>query len=335
MMTRPKLLKTGFALLLVGFGAWLIWPALRAEADPVDELKQREAKVIKVAADALDSVVALTSRTRTGAAAGSGVIVTEDGLIMTASHVVDELGREFTVTLHDGREVKARPLGAHRTFDAALAQITSDGPFPFMPLAKSVQVGEWCIAMGHPGGPEADRTSPVRLGKIWKQGAQSKFLTTDCTLSGGDSGGPLFNLDGEVIGIHSSISPNANFNRHVPVSVFHEDWERMKNGESWGRLGPAALLDDDFPRLPGNGGHLGVELRGLQPIVVAVAPLSAADAAGIKPGDQIISVDDTPVDTTITLKKLIWAKKPGDKVTVKIVRDGTEMTLNATLGGQS
>ena len=337
MKKKSKLLNTMLAATVLGAAAWLCWPPFEADADPVDELKQRQAKVVKVAAEALDSVVALTNRG--GLGAGSGVIVSEDGLIMTASHVTDELGDEFTVTLHDGREVKARSIGAHRTFDAALAQITTEGTYPFMPLAKDAQVGEWCIAMGHPGGPEPNRTPPVRLGKIWKQGAKSKFLTTDCTLSGGDSGGPLFNLDGEIIGIHSSISPNTNYNRHVPISAFHESWEEMKSGKRWGRLGTAALLDDDLHRIPfqipGQGANLGVQLTGSEPVIRAVVPLSAADAAGMRPGDRIVEIDGAEVDTTTTLQRLVWARKPGDDVKIKIVRKEKEMILDVTLGGKS
>jgi serine protease Do len=333
MKKRSKLLTSSIAALLVGGGFWLAWPVFQANANPLQELREREAKVKKTAADSLESVVALTAQDGTGA--GSGVIVSESGLIMTASHVVDALGDKFTVTFHDGREVSAKALGAHRTFDAALAQITTAGAYPFVSMADGVAVGDWCVAMGHPGGPKAGRTPPVRLGRIWKQGERSKFLTSDCMVSGGDSGGPLFNLEGEVIGIHSSISPNANYNRHVPVTVFQEDWERMIKGESWGRLGTAALLDDDFARaVPGNSALLGVLLEDTKATVGEVAPLSAADAAGIRAGDVIIAFDGTPVDSTRTLQHLVRAKKPGDKVTVTILRNGSEKTLNTTLTGR-
>lgn len=335
MNTRINRTTPALTALLVAIGYSLTFPVFRVAADPLQELKARESKITTTAAKALNSVVALTSSKGFGGA-GSGVIVSESGLIMTASHVVDALGEEFTVTFHDGREVKGKALGAHRTFDAALAQITTKGTYPFLPMADAVGVGEWCVAMGHPGGPEPGRTPPVRLGRIWKQGQRSQFLTSDCVLSAGDSGGPLINLEGEVIGIHSSISPNANYNRHVPVNVFHEDWEKMVRGEAWGKLGTAALLDDDFAQaIPRNGALLGVFLEGAEAVVRSVTPLSAADAAGIRAGDTVISFDGTPIDSTIALRRLVSAKKPGDKVTVTVLRDGKEKKLNTTLTGRS
>ena len=268
--------------------------------------------------------------------AGSGVIVSADGLIMTANHVLDALPEKFVVTLIDGTELSAKKLGASCTYDAALAQITDPGTYPFVPLAKAVDVGDWCIAMGHHGGPQVDRTPPVRLGKVWSKGRRSGFLTTDCLLSGGDSGGPLFNLKGEVIGIHSSISANANENRHAPVTAFLEGWDRMKTGETWGKLGTAAILEDSLPwAARGNGAMLGVQLDGNAPSVMDVLPGTAAEQANIQPGDVITMLEDTPIDTTLQLQREVAARKPGDKVKIEVERNGKTLAIDVTLGGQS
>ena len=264
------------------------------------------------------------------------MIVSADGLIMTASHVLDALPEKFVVTLTDGTEVPAKKLGASRTYDAALAQITEPGTYPFVPLAKSADVGDWCIAIGHHGGPEVDRTPPVRLGKVWSKGRRSGFLTTDCLLSGGDSGGPLFNLNGEVIGIHSSISHDSNENRHAPVTAFLDGWDRMKKGEVWGELGTAAILEDSLPwATRGNGAMLGVQLDGNSPSVMNILPGTAAEQANIQPGDVITMLEETPIDTTLQLQREIAARKPGDKVKIEVERNGKTLALDVTLGGQS
>ena len=334
MKTHRKLLKISLSAIALSAFIWAVLPKTSAESNDLDELRERQAKVQSVARSAIPAVVALTDPRATSA--GSGVIVSADGLIMTASHVLEALPDPFTVTLSDGREVSAEKLGANRTFDAAMAQIIDKNTYDFMPLAKSVDVGDWCIAMGHHGGPEADRTPPVRLGRIWRKGRQSGFLTSDCMVSAGDSGGPLFNLDGEVIGIHSSISPSVHLNRHVPIAAFHQDWERIKGGETWGRLATAGILGDDLPwGNRGNGALLGVQLDGNAPIVRSVLPGSAAEAAKIETLDEIVIFDGTPVDSTLHLQRLVSAKKPGDEVSLEVNRSGKTLALDVTLGGQS
>ncbi|MGK0189184.1 MAG: serine protease Do [Verrucomicrobiales bacterium] len=332
-----QLCKTGIGLTLLTGIAWIAIPRTSAEIhEDLNELRQRQTQVQTVARDALPAVVALTDQSARSASAGSGVIVSADGLIMTASHVLDAMTDNFVVTLADGREVSARKLGANRTYDAALAQITDKGTYPFVPLAKSVDVGDWCIAMGHHGGPESDRTPPVRLGKIWEKGRMSGFLTSDCLISGGDSGGPLFNLDGEVVGIHSSITQSSNENRHAPVTAFHDSWDRMLLGESWGNLDTNALLGDNLPwPMRGNGALLGVQLQSNSPLVHGVFPGSAAESAGIEPGDAIVLFDQTEIKTTLQLQREVASRKPGDKVKVGVDRGGKPLTFDVTLGGQS
>ncbi|MCB1094311.1 MAG: trypsin-like peptidase domain-containing protein [Verrucomicrobiae bacterium] len=334
MNSYSKICRWSICLALACALCWTLIPETSAKTDYIEELRERQAQVQMVAKEAMPAVVALTDTGMTGA--GSGVIVSADGLIMTASHVLDALPDSFVVTLIDGTELSAQKLGASRTYDAALAQITDPGTYPFVPLAKSVDVGDWCIAIGHHGGPQADRTPPVRLGKVWAKGRRSGFLTTDCLLSGGDSGGPLFNLQGEVIGIHSSISANASENRHAPVTAFHDGWDRMKRGETWGKLGAAAILEDSLPWAPrGRGAMLGVQLAGNSPTVMDVLPGTAAEQAGIQPGDVIAMLEETPIDTTLQLQQEVATRKPGDKVKVAVERNGKTLTLDVTLGGQS
>ncbi len=209
-----------------------------AEA-PSQALVDRQAKIKTVMTTSAKAVVGI-------AGIGSGVVVSKDGTILTAAHVLDalidpetkELVKEFPVFLADGRVVDAKILGRNRDRDSAMAKITTPGEYAFVELAEpaSLKEGEWCIAMGHPGGFQKDRTAPVRLGRVWEKD-DKKFHKSDCTVSGGDSGGPLFSLEGKLIGIHSNIGERLDENRHVPIGTFKDTWDKLEKGEDWGRLG--------------------------------------------------------------------------------------------------
>lgn len=173
---------------------------------------------------------------------GSGVIVSPDGLVITAAHVTMEPDKQMTVLLADGRELPAVSLGVDHGTDGALLKINSPGPFPFRPYVetKTYKVDDWALAVGHPGGPIVGRPSPVRLGRITEAGTKSGFsdaITTTATVISGDSGGPLFNLKGEVIGINSNISSSWRVNKHVPLPCIVEKWDALLAGESFGRSG--------------------------------------------------------------------------------------------------
>lgn len=167
-----------------------------------------------------------------GGSMGSGVIISEDGLVLTAAHVVPEAGGEIVIVLADGTQVAGKALGVNRGIDSGMAQITTEGTYPTAPVADSDTVweGDWCIAFGHGGGVQTDRPAPMRLGRMLHVTSASKatrWLTTDCTVISGDSGGPLFDLQGNVIGIHSNIGMSVLVNRHVPISAFHAQWDDL------------------------------------------------------------------------------------------------------------
>jgi len=181
-----------------------------------------------------------------GGGSGSGVIVTPDGLVITAAHVTSKPGQSVKVLLSDGRELPATSLGADHETDGALLQINSPGPFPFRPYVKekTYKVGDWAIATGHPGGPIIGRPSPFRLGRILADGVGSGFadpITTNATVISGDSGGPLFNLNGEVIGINSNILMPWTGNRHVPMPSIIAKWDALMASEMIGRPSQSAM----------------------------------------------------------------------------------------------
>jgi S1-C subfamily serine protease len=197
-------------------------------------LEKVEAQVQAVAAKASPSVVAVTHGARGGLATGSGVIIGRNGLILTAAHVVSD--RKFVdVTFSDGKTVRAKVLGANYDRDVALALISEHGDYPFVELGdtKNLTVGDMVVALGHPGGLDLDRPSPVRFGRVFEFN-HDRYIRSDCTLVGGDSGGPLFDLSGKVVGVHSSVGTDMTVNNDAPVEVVRTDWQRLMNGERWG-----------------------------------------------------------------------------------------------------
>ena len=292
----------------------------------IEELKERERKVKKVVSELMPTVVAVVGNDQP--ATGSGVIINEDGLIMTAAHVTEAAGKELTIIFPDGRSVKGESLGANRTRDAGLARITEEGKWPFAKIgdSKKAKLGEWLIAMGHPGGYDLNRSPPIRLGRLISSGSMG-MLRTDCTLVGGDSGGPLFNLEGEVIGIHSSIGGSLAENRHVPSSVFRAGWDRMLAGEIWGSLGMmAAGVNPDRPML-------GVRMNDSngQVTVDKVFPNSPAKRAGIEDGDVILKIDGIAAEQMSDVVDQVSSSSAGDILEVQIMRDDKEQSFKVKL----
>jgi serine protease Do len=337
--------------------AFLLTPAF------AETLKERQAKVYATVAKTRDAVICITSRGAGGMGSGSGVIVSKDGLVLTAAHVVEAAGsgdqkKDVAVILPDGTEVKGKVLGLDLNRDAAMVQLEGDREWPFAEPAPadSVEKGEWCIAMGHPGGFDINRVAPVRVGRLW-QDNEKAFYHSDNTVSGGDSGGPLFDLDGRVIGIHSNISRGLEENRHVPIGVFLKDWDRLKNGDVWGNTKRLLSGSDDLrPRgqsqpggqlrepsvpesqpTPAKGGAwLGLALGQSDESVTAddIVEDSPAEKAGLKSGDVILKVNGKPVGSTGDIIGRVRDSAPGDTLKLTVKRGGEEKELEVTLGAK-
>ncbi|MDB4799304.1 S1C family serine protease, partial [bacterium] len=186
--------------------------------------------------DLVDATVAIMIN----GGSGSGVIISPEGLVITAAHVTSDPKKQMKVLLSDGRELPATSLGVDHETDGALLQINAPGPFPYRPYVetKTYKVNDWVIATGHPGGPVVGRPAPVRLGRISEAGTKSGFsdaITTSAMVISGDSGGPLYNLKGEVIGINSNISGSWRINKHVPLPSIVARWDALIAGEAFGR----------------------------------------------------------------------------------------------------
>lgn len=287
----------------------------------LQELKDLQQRVQEVYKKVLPAVVGV----QIGGASGSGVIVTEDGYVLTAGHVSGKPDTECTLIMPDGKRVKAKSLGANKIIDSGMFKITEPGKWPHVPMGDSTTLakGQWVVSLGHPNGYISGRTPVLRLGRV--QNATDKLIQTDCTLVGGDSGGPLFDLDGKVIGIHSRIGPSISFNIHVPVSTYQETWDDLVAGRVWNRFGPATAIPANF--------DLGArfELIGGVLKVAEVKSGSLADKAGLKPRDLIASFDGKVITTTDDIRAIISKKKSGESVVLEVDRGAERLTLKLIL----
>jgi serine protease Do len=240
----------GVFIALLSLGSFVLRPAQANDATTVTVLKRVEAKSRAVASRVLGATVGVINLSLAGngrLGEGSGVVVSEDGLVLTVGHVIAQPGCELTVVFPDGRRAAAKALGANFARDSGLAKITEPGKWPHVEMGHSddIRPGAWCMALGHPGGIQQGRTPPIRLGRVLNSGKDAKFLVTDATIISGDSGGPLFDLDGRVIGIHSNIGRHVDQNQHVPIDAFREQWTDLLAGKAIGS--PADLHTRNRP----------------------------------------------------------------------------------------
>jgi serine protease Do len=287
----------------------------KAAPESVEDLKAIQQQLKKV----VEKVIPCTVNVRDGAGQGSGVIVSEDGLVLTAGHVSRDAGREVTLTLHDGKKVKAKTLGANKEIDSGMLKITESGKWPHAELGKSADLkkGQWVVTVGHPGGWKPDRSPPVRLGRVLD--VNDKLIRTDCTIVGGDSGGPLFDMTGKVIGIHSRIGGPLTANIHVPVDTYRDTWDRLVKGEVW-------------PVIPYLGFRADRDADNCK--VAAVVKGSPAEKGGLKVDDVITQFDGKTINTFDDLGEQLKKKKPGEEVTLEVKRGKEVVTLKIVVGNR-
>lgn len=292
----------------------------------VEELQRMEKQVQKVSEKALPATVALVSDS-TGSS-GSGVIVSKEGLILTAAHVIQGL-KHVDVYFSDGKRWRAKVLGANFSKDIGMVKLVDKGPWPHVEIGESkpLEAGDWVVALGHSAGFDPARTPPVRFGRVMSDGP-GNYFTSDCTLIGGDSGGPLFDLDAKLVGINSSIGWSWNNNNHAGVDGFREDWDRLVAGETWGALQMNPLANPETPVL---GIVMGLrdDENGVR--VQKVEPNSPAAAAGVKVGDKIIAVDKESVQGGAELQQILLKKEAGDVVSLGLVRGERQMEVDVEL----
>ena len=263
-----------------------------------------------------------------GGAQGSGVIVDPDGYILTAAHVSGRPGNRVSITMPDGNQYRGRSLGRNKILDASVVKIESDRTdWPYCSMAvKEIdeeavsKPGDWCIVIAHPGGYQAERGLVVRVGRVIL--GNRWMIQTDCELVGGDSGGPLFGIDGKVIGINTRIGESTDLNFHVPIEAYTRDWDRLVKGE-------------DFRTH--SGAYLGVSAQvaqqgevGLK--ITKVHDGDPADRAGIKEGDILMTFQSRKITSMQQLYDLVREQSPGKSVKIGILRDGEALEITLRLG---
>ena len=268
----------------------------------LDQLRAMEEHL----AELYEQVSAATVNIAVGDSQGSGVVVTSDGYILTAAHVIDRPGLNARITFADGTVKFATTLGVHPGIDSGMLKLNQSGDFPYLDIGESetLKRGQWVAAIGHPGGLDKDRGLVLRVGRIIYKART--VIRTDCALVGGDSGGPLVDMDGYVIGIHSRIGGQLSENMHVPIDIFSEEWD---------------MLSDEFGVVIGSERpHLGLSLDGDSNRIQRVDSNQPADKAGLKAGDRIIRINDREIKNRDDLADAIKDLKPRDKIKVVVER---------------
>jgi serine protease Do len=271
-------------------------------------------------------------RPRRSQALGSGFVISEDGYIVTNNHVIAEAD-EILIEFFSGDELPAEVIGTDPNTDLALLKVESDEPLPFVPFGDSEEsrVGDWVMAMGNPLGQGFSVSSGIisARGRALS-GSYDDYIQTDAAINRGNSGGPLFNMDGEVIGVNTAIlSPNGGsigigfaMSSRVAVGVIQQLQEFGETRRGW--LGVRIQdVTEDLAE--------GLGLEEARGALVTDVPDGPAAAAGMQSGDVILSFDGVDVADTRQLVRRVGATDVGKTVRVLVFRDGQTETLEVTL----
>lgn len=292
-------------------------PTLSASAAEFD-VESLQKKMLATIKAVQPAVVAI--RTRGGAF--SGVIVSKEGHILSAGHAVRPGGR-YQVFLPDGRRLRARGKGSNSLADCALLQITSDVedlPFVQMGESRSLVRNQPCLSLSFPGGQGTREGPIVRFGRVIRSGGRRGLLQSSALMEPGDSGGPLFDLEGRVIGIHSRIGRSMERNYEVPIDTFKKFWNELNREQPFTQSGPPV------PRL----GFRGRDQRDGSGIsIFQIVDGSLADEHGLKTGDILKSVYGKETPSIQVLREALIAARDeaAETIVVKVVRDEEDVEL--------
>ena len=271
-------------------------------------------------------------------AAGSGVIISADGYIVTNNHVVDGAD-ELLVTLNDNKEYSARIIGADATTDLALIKIDGKN-LPAIQIANSddVKIGEWVLAVGNPLGLNNTVTAGIVSAKARSMGqGVSSMIQTDAAINQGNSGGALVNTQGALIGINAMIysqtGSNIGYGFAIPTTIMNKVVDDIKKYGTVQRAMIGIQGSDvnayvDSEKEKGNEVDLGT-MEGIY--IAKVVEEGAAADAGLKEGDVITHIDGQKIKTFGELQNIIAQKRPGDKITLTYLRNKSKKTATLTL----
>jgi serine protease Do len=280
-------------------------------------------------------------QTREAQSLGSGFVISANGYVVTNNHVVAPNDRatleEITVTMPDGTEYEAELVGSDAASDLAVLKIQSNDDFPFVTFGDSSKArpGDWVVAIGNPFGLGGTVTSGI-VSAVYRNtgsgGAYDRYIQTDASINRGNSGGPLFDMQGNVIGINNAIfSPSGGsvgIGFAIPAEIAAPIVEQLKVGKEIERgfLGVSIQpVNDDL------ADSLGLQ-RNRGEFVQSVTNDGAADQAGIRAGDVVISINNQAVTSEQTLSFLVANIAPGTRIPIELLREGKTVNVTATVG---
>ncbi|MBS9478842.1 Do family serine endopeptidase [Ancylobacter radicis] len=264
---------------------------------------------------------------------GSGFFISADGYVVTNNHVVDGAS-EVDVTLTDGKSYTAKVVGTDPRTDVALLKVDGKSDFPWVKLAgKAPRVGDWVVAVGNPFGLGGTVTAGIvsARGRDIGSGPYDDFLQIDAPINRGNSGGPTFSLDGDVIGVNTAIvSPsggNVGIAFAIPSETVIEVVDALKAGGQVAR------------------GYVGVQIQPVSDevaealdlknsegaLVAQVQPGTPGEKAGLKPGDVVTAIDGETIKDSREMSREVARKKPGTTIKLSVLRDGKTITVPVTL----
>lgn len=264
--------------------------------------------------------------------AGSGFLIRGDGFVVTNAHVIGDAKR-IQIRLQDGRRFEGELIGKDSRVDLAIVKIKDVRDLHVLPLGDSnrLRVGEFVLALGHPFGLEQS----VSFGIVSRKGAPLEvaapgfdFIQTDASVNPGNSGGPLVNMAGEVVGVNSMAARNGSIGFAIPVNLVKSLLPQLvEKGEvEWGWLGVAIdeVSEQDLTRF---------QLKDQRGVMIRrVMPGDPADEAGVKPNDVVLAVDGTRIEGPRDLQRIIATTPVGKTVRLTLVREGKETDLSVTVG---
>ena len=287
-----------------------------AGEDPqtVGELKAMQTHVQDLIKRVLPATVSLPG--------ASGVLVrrNNESYVLSAAHVTMLADQRIRITQSNGKRLRGTSRGADHQSDVSLVRVDSKGDHAAVEIGKSSELkrGQWVLMLGHPSGNKPGRSAPARLGRVLRV-PNSGYLITDCTMQAGDSGGPLFDMQGRVVGINSRINRNLAMNMHAPVDALVDQWDELLAGKVTesrrgrrDRLGLGAPLD-----YSGDG----------CPIFGDIPKGSSAAKAGLKKGDRLFEMDGTDIEGRRSVQRVLRDFRRGETMTIVVFRDGKGIEL--------
>ena len=255
----------------------------------------------------------------------SGVIVSSDGIVLSAGHAV-KLNRRYKILLADGRELRAKGLGANERVDMAMLKIEKPSRLPVAELGDSASLltNQPCISISYPGTYDKNRGSVIRFGYVTRPVTTNQgMIETTAVMEPGDSGGPLVDLEGRVIGIHSNIRKDTKQNYDVPINSFKQYWEQLKT--------PKVFTINGWPSLPKLGFRGESESKGVK--VIKIVEGGLAQTSGLKVNDIVQAISGKRVSSAKSIyDKLVSLRTSGEsQVEFSILRDQKRKSIQLNL----